>query len=112
MDKWYKQIQNNARVVIEFPYIKYLWTPHRFGTEEYWKDYEQALDREIREFEEFIKDHRSKDQCWMNVERVYQTVCKFCGHSYGVVNDVDFVPDCCDDAMEMVGINIEFLPRR
>jgi hypothetical protein len=52
----------------------------------------------VREFEEFMRDHRSQDPVFLNVERKYEDQCEFCGST-------DFDPDpqaepyCCDDAV-------------
>jgi hypothetical protein len=50
----------------------------------------------IREFDEFIRDHRSQDPVSLNVEREYQDVCSHCGYEWD--EDENGLPCCCDKA--------------
>lgn len=66
-----------------------------------WKTLEQsALEMEdwVKEFQEFIRDHRSQDPVRLNVERVYEDQCSFCGYKWET--DEHGEPLCCSKAQE------------
>jgi hypothetical protein len=52
----------------------------------------------IREFDEFIRDHRSQDPVNLTVNRTYTDVCSFCNNEWEL--DDDFCPVCCKEAQE------------
>lgn len=54
------------------------------------------FESEAKELEEFLRDHRSRDQFILEVIREKQEVCKFCGSEAEV--DEDGEPVCCDKA--------------
>jgi hypothetical protein len=47
----------------------------------------------VRDFHDFIRDHRSQDPVSLNVERKYQDQCSFCGYPW------EEKPECCDEAI-------------
>lgn len=55
----------------------------------------QHLESWCREFEAFIRDHRSQDPVGMSVERVYQEQCSYCDREWEL--DADG-PTCCNAA--------------
>lgn len=57
----------------------------------------QALERWAKEFEEFVRDHRSQDPIGLSVERVYESQCSHCGMAWE--EDADG-PLCCDAAQQ------------
>lgn len=67
----------------------------RYRTMEDWaKEYE----RWVREFHEFIRDHRSQDPVNLEVNRVYEDQCEFCGNEWE--EDETGCPCCCNKAIE------------
>lgn len=97
---WHKQVLSDMRVEIEVPVRIY----HRWGTPEYWDKLQQNLEWEIKELQDFIRDHRSRDHYQLNVVKIYEITCSYCGHSYGQVENPDvLVPECCEKAMSECG---------
>lgn len=97
---WYKNVLNDMRIVVEVPVR--IWT--NYGTPEYWEKLEKELNWEIEEFENFIRDHRSRDSYSFYVERVHTLTCRHCGYDYGIIEEpVDLIPVCCEKAMEEAG---------
>lgn len=71
-----KRVMTGARVVAEFPYLMrrlYRVTPEQLA---------EALERECEDFRDFIRDHRSRDDVRLDVERVYEDQCEACGTSW------------------------------
>lgn len=56
----------------------------------------KALEEWCREFEYFIRDHRSQDCVSLTVEREYEDQCSYCGNKWEVDEDG---PTCCDEAL-------------
>jgi len=50
----------------------------------------------IKDFNEFIRDHRSQDPVSLFVEREYQDICSYCGSDWN--EDENGLPLCCDQA--------------
>ncbi len=73
------------------------WTSAKYGTPEYWDAYEKAMESEAKDFRDFIRDHRSRDEYCINIVREYQNICKFCGFYYP--DGYSGVVDCCDAAI-------------
>ena len=85
---------SDIRVIAEFP------------DDWYTKDIEariRRLERRIRDFKEFLRDHRSQDEVSLTVERIYAYKCKFCGY---VWDDFPNNADCCDEIQEAQGIKV------
>lgn len=51
-----------------------------------------------REFEEFVRDHRSQDPIGILVEREYQDQCSHCGREWET--DEEGCPLCCNKAQK------------
>jgi len=51
----------------------------------------------VREFDEFIRDHRSQDPVSLDVERIYTEVCSHCGYEWDT-GETGY-PCCCDKAV-------------
>lgn len=79
----------------------------KYGTPEYWKLIEKELEYEIKEMEEFIRDHRSRDYYQMSVQKEYIMHCKFCGHEYP--DGYNGIVDCCDKALDLQQDDIKCL---
>ena len=73
--------------------------PHNLGrgtiTPEYWAN---RLKECCREFEAFVRDHRSQDQISVSVEREYEEQCSHCGYKWET--DEEGCPMCCDKAQK------------
>jgi hypothetical protein len=52
----------------------------------------------VRDFHEFIRDHRSQDPVSLSVEPVYEDQCSFCHYAWEV--DEKGCPVCCNAAVE------------
>jgi len=56
----------------------------------------RELESWCREFEEFVRDHRSQDPVSLYIEKVYEEVCEFCNRPWET--DEDGAPICCEKA--------------
>ena len=61
------------------------------------EDQAKAIERWIKEFDEFIRDHRSQDPVNLSVERIYQDQCSHCGCEWEETEEG--CPVCCDEAI-------------
>ena len=61
------------------------------------EDKAKQLEAWCREFEEFIRDHRSQDPIGLSVEREYQEQCSHCGSEWEEDKDG---PLCCNEAQK------------
>ena len=57
----------------------------------------KQLQRWADEFNEFIRDHRSRDDVSLSVNRKYEDQCSHCGYTWEL--DDEGVPVCCDKAI-------------
>ena len=57
----------------------------------------RQLEEWCREFEEFVRDHRSQDPVSLSVQRQYEERCSHCGRQWE--EDADG-PVCCDKAQQ------------
>jgi len=57
----------------------------------------QKTEQWVKEFHEFIRDHRSHDPATLEVKRVYQDQCVYCGYEWEV--DDTGMPLCCGKAI-------------
>ena len=80
---------------------------NKYGTTEYWKYQEQQLNYEIKDIEEFIRDHRSRDHYDLFVHKDYIMRCKFCGYEYP--DGYNGILDCCDKALDAQQEEIGYL---
>ncbi len=85
------------------------WWSHglKYGTFEYWKAYEKAMESEAKDLNEFIRDHRSRDGYGISIVREHKMICKFCGHEYP--DEYNGILDCCDKAIDLEQENIKSL---
>lgn len=58
----------------------------------------QELESWAREFEAFVRDHRSQDPISLNVVKVFEDQCSHC-HSEWETDDVTGEPMCCTAAV-------------
>lgn len=59
--------------------------------------YAKEIEGWVREFQDFIRDHRSQDPVYLNVNRVYEEQCSHCHNAWE--EDADG-PLCCDKAQQ------------
>lgn len=71
------------------------WTVGRWSRN--LEDKAKLLEQWCREFEEFIRDHRSQDPVSLSVEREYQDQCTFCDREWEMTDEG---PVCCNEAQE------------
>ena len=79
-----------VRVAASFPWIHESW--HIQDRSERMNRLAHDLNREVKDFVGFLRDHRSQDAIQLEVERVQQDVCSACGKEwepYFVVEDDD-----------------------
>lgn len=50
-----------------------------------------------KEFEDFVRDHRSQDAVYLTIERKYSDQCSFC---HNVWEEDEEGPLCCQEAMD------------
>ena len=86
-----KKVLTDLRVVCEPP--SYFWLRHRTL-----EDQAIAWEKWCKEFNAFIRDHRSQDPVDLSVERVYEEQCSHCGYAWEV--DEDGCPMCCEEAVQ------------
>lgn len=85
----------DMNVTIDLP-VRVYW--ERYGSPEYWKKLEKELEYEIRDFQDFIHDHRSRDSYGMQINKIYAMHCKFCGYEYP--DGYNGLVDCCGEALD------------
>jgi len=74
-----------------------------YGTTEYWRKIERKYDDWIKEFTDFIRDHRSQDPVILSVERVERDQCAACGREWELSYDEDAsktICACCGEEVE------------
>jgi hypothetical protein len=62
------------------------------------EEYAKQLERAVKEFHDFIRDHRSMDWVSLHVEREYEDRCTHCDYLWEV--DSEGVPVCCHKAID------------
>jgi hypothetical protein len=84
-----KQVCTDAHVIAEFPahwgeYGRLVDGKMRPGTPE---DFGKFLDNKCKEFEQFLRDHRSQDMVQLDVVRHYSDLCSACGREWEEMDD-------------------------
>lgn len=62
-------------------------------------DYAKQLERAVKEFNDFVRDHRSMDWVHLHVVREYENQCSHCGSLWESSIDDDGKPCCCQEAI-------------
>jgi hypothetical protein len=91
---------------VEISFGGWNYNPYPYGSKEYWVRHERDLQDEIKDIEEFIHDHRSRDHYDLHVVRDYKIYCKFCGHEFP--DGFNGIADCCEEMMDAQKVNIEY----
>ena len=71
----YKRTHVLTDVRVEADLSGMIWWNYPASLEEQAK----ALERAVKEFEDFLRDHRSQDIVRLNIERIYSDLCSNCG---------------------------------
>jgi hypothetical protein len=58
----------------------------------------KTMEYEAKELVEFLRDHRSRDNFNITIEREYENICGFCGMKEEC--DIDGTPVCCQKAID------------
>jgi hypothetical protein len=86
-----KKVLIDLEIVCEPPqHVRYWW--HDL------KRQEKEMEYWVKEFHEFIRDHRSQDPVNLEVRRIYEDQCEFCKRVWEV--DDEGCPVCCDAAVD------------
>lgn len=80
----------DLHVVCEPPYSVGRWSRTL-------EDKAKRLEEWCRDFEEFLRDHRSQDPVSLSVEREYQEQCSLCGREW---EEDEEGPLCCNEAQQ------------
>ena len=56
----------------------------------------RSMEQEATDLEDFLRDHRSRDNYRIDIKRMYESRCEFCNHWEDY--DADGYPACCDKA--------------
>uniref|UniRef100_A0A6M3XJ08 Uncharacterized protein n=1 Tax=viral metagenome TaxID=1070528 RepID=A0A6M3XJ08_9ZZZZ len=55
-----------------------------------------SVEQGARDLEDFLRDHRSRDNYRIDIRRTYENHCEFCGYLEDY--DADGYPSCCSAA--------------
>lgn len=91
---------------VEIAFGGWHYNPHPYGSKDYWNRLEEILQDEIKDIEEFVRDHRSRDHYNLHVVRDYKLFCKFCGYEFP--DGFNGIADCCEEMMDAQKVNIEY----
>lgn len=86
-----KNILVNVSISCDPPRVPYYIS--KLGNEKIAKYYESW----VKDFEDFMRDHRSQDPVSLEVNYEYKDVCSHCGYDWEEENGL---PMCCDKAQE------------
>ena len=62
------------------------------------EDIAEDLEREAKDLQDFLHDHRSRDNYQINIIREFESRCEFCGMKEE--RDTDGTPVCCQKAID------------
>ena len=89
-DKMKKKVLTDIKITCDEPSYTGIWYRSI-------EDRARALEAWVKDFHDFIRDHRSQDPVHLYVEREYKDQCSFCGYEWEV--DEVGTPLCCDKAI-------------
>jgi hypothetical protein len=100
-EKITKKVNILFDVKVEADMSGMLWRSNYYyykNPEEHAKD----LERAVREFVDFLRDHRSQDMISLDVQRVYQDVCSICKEQWeiGIWDDEKWHCENCGAIVE------------
>jgi hypothetical protein len=85
-----KKVLIDATISCDPPSYVYRWAESP-------EEIAKRMEAWVRDFDEFMRDHRSQDPVRLSVERVYEDQCSLCGYKWDA--DASGCPCCCDAAM-------------
>lgn len=85
-----KKIVTGIHLELEIPYANYLGRELKLLSAHY--------EREAKDLQEFIRDHRSCDQYTIHVVKETETICEFCNDEWETLDSGE--PVCCTKAQE------------
>ena len=62
------------------------------------ESYIKQIENAVRDFHDFIRDHRSMDYISLSVNKIYEERCSHCGYIWET--DTDGTPLCCQEAID------------
>ncbi len=62
-------------------------------SQEWYDNYAKALESWAKEFMDFVRDHRSQDECTIDVNKKYERFCSACNREWEEVPPDDQCPD-------------------
>ena len=71
---------------------------YRYGRHYQLELQEKTLEEWVRDFDEFIHDHKSRDTMYVDIRRTYEEKCEYCHREWQ--EDERGCPICCDKAVE------------
>lgn len=87
-----KKVLVNLKIECELPHIPF-WESKTLESRA------KYLDEWARDFNDFIRDHRSQDRVDLSVERVFEDQCEFCNYEWEVDTSTG-EPLCCQKAID------------
>lgn len=98
-ETWTKRVVTDVRVEIDLPAPRFFEIElimRRHGID--WMEAKaRLLEAKAKELEEFLRDHRHRDNYSLTVIREKREFCKFCGREAKMDEDG---PYCCDEAVK------------
>ena len=94
-----RSVMTDVKVTAEFPWVRAPW--HIDDPVKRMEGLELALRKAVKDFEDFLRDHRSQDLIRLDVERVITDICSACGSEWEPYlitekdNDPDVGKTCC-----------------
>jgi hypothetical protein len=86
-----KTILEDVKIICDPPSLRYFHDRSMEGIAKYYEEW-------IKDFHDFIRDHRSQDPVYLSVEREYKDICSHCEYEWDA--DENGMPLCCDEAQK------------
>jgi hypothetical protein len=92
-----KNVVCNVKVGCSVPYITFPTDSNKFS--ERLEEYKERIEKWVRDFNDFLRDHRSQDSVYLTVIREMEDICSHCGKKWEVAEDhgVMFCAHCGTD---------------
>jgi len=91
------KITEDVHIVCDSPNVMQ-WCGIPYGSEKWLKEKTERLEDWIRDFNAFMRDHRSQDTIHLSVHRDTKEICSLCKYDWET-DDIG-CPVCCDAAQE------------
>ncbi len=83
------RVKTGVRVICEPPSYATRWISAPYGTEKYWDRVGEILGDWAKEINEFIRDHRSRDDVGLSVEFDFEEQCTACQQPWELDSSYD-----------------------